>query len=74
MFGIVDDIRQGNEMKVRLWLDNTENDPNLSDDHRFSLLHWAAKSGNLSIVEMLLMVRYNERSLVFENRLTCINS
>ena len=26
----------------------------LRDDHAFSLLHWAAKEGHLSIVEMLL--------------------
>lgn len=47
-------VREGNAFQVRIWLDNTENDLNQGDDHRFSLLHWAAKEGRTSIVEMLI--------------------
>jgi len=55
---IMDDIfthvREGNAFQVRMWLDNTENDLNQGDDHRFSLLHWAARSGKINIVDMLI--------------------
>uniref|UniRef100_A0A914LCH4 Protein kinase domain-containing protein n=1 Tax=Meloidogyne incognita TaxID=6306 RepID=A0A914LCH4_MELIC len=47
-------VREGNAFQVRVWLDDTEHDLNVGDDHAFSLLHWAAKEGHLSIVEMLL--------------------
>lgn len=39
---------------MRLWLDDIEHDMNQGDDHGFSLLHWAAKEGHLTIVEMLV--------------------
>ncbi|KAI6241576.1 Protein kinase domain-containing protein [Aphelenchoides fujianensis] len=39
---------------VRVWLDDSEHDLNIGDDHAFSLLHWASKEGHLSIVELLL--------------------
>jgi hypothetical protein len=47
-------VREGNAFQVRIWLDNTENDLNQGDDHRFSLLHWAAMEGRGNIVEMLI--------------------
>lgn len=47
-------VREGNTFQVRMWLDNTENDLNQGDDHRFSLLHWACREGRASIVEMLI--------------------
>ncbi|CAH1268205.1 integrin-linked protein kinase-like isoform X1 [Branchiostoma lanceolatum] len=54
----MDDIftqcREGNAMYVRVWLDNTEHDPNQGDDHGFSPLHWAAREGRLNIVELLI--------------------
>ena len=54
MDDIVSHVRQGLSMNVRLWLDNTENDLNQGDDHRFSLLHWACWDGHLGIVDLLL--------------------
>ncbi|KAK2190952.1 hypothetical protein NP493_64g05024 [Ridgeia piscesae] len=58
-------VREGNAFQVRIWLDNTENDLNQGDDHRFSLLHWAAKDGHKTIVEMLLSrgVRVNATNM-----------
>lgn len=47
-------VREGNAFHVRVWLDNTENDLNQGDDHRFSLLHWAAREGRGNIVDMLI--------------------
>lgn len=47
-------IKEGNALNVRLWLDHTENDLNQGDDHHFSLLHWACLEGHLTIVDMLL--------------------
>ncbi|CAF4526039.1 unnamed protein product [Rotaria socialis] len=47
-------IRQNNTYAVRLWLDNTANDIHQSDEHGFTLLHWAAWYGRLSIVQLLL--------------------
>ncbi|XP_074650688.1 scaffold protein ILK-like isoform X2 [Tubulanus polymorphus] len=47
-------VKEGNAFNVRLWLDNTENDLNQGDDHRFSLLHWAAREGRTNIVDMLI--------------------
>ncbi|KAL3275029.1 hypothetical protein HHI36_019801 [Cryptolaemus montrouzieri] len=47
--------KEGNALQVRVWLDDTEHDMNLGDDHGFSPLHWAAKRGHLKIVEMLLL-------------------
>lgn len=47
-------VREGNTFQVRVWLDDTEHDLNIGDDHAFSLLHWASKEGHLSIVELLL--------------------
>ena len=45
--GIDGDIFQlckdGNLMKIKQWLDNTENDLNQGDDHWFTPLHWAAR-------------------------------
>ncbi|XP_063701496.1 integrin-linked protein kinase [Culicoides brevitarsis] len=46
--------RENNTMNVRLWLDDTEHDPNVGDDHGFSPLHWCAKEGHLKLVEMFL--------------------
>lgn len=46
--------RENNAIQVRLWLQDTEHDVNLGDDHGFSPLHWAAKEGHLKLVEMLL--------------------
>ncbi|XP_059050666.1 integrin-linked protein kinase [Achroia grisella] len=46
--------REGNALQVRVWLDDTEHDMNLGDDHGFSPLHWACKEGHLKIVEMLI--------------------
>uniref|UniRef100_A0A1I8FPP7 ANK_REP_REGION domain-containing protein n=1 Tax=Macrostomum lignano TaxID=282301 RepID=A0A1I8FPP7_9PLAT len=43
-----------NAVQVRLWLENTENDLNQGDDHRFSLLHWAAWDGQTGIADLLL--------------------
>ncbi|VDM97206.1 unnamed protein product [Thelazia callipaeda] len=47
-------VREGNTFQVRVWLDDTEHDLNIGDDHAFSLLHWASKEGHLTIVELLL--------------------
>uniref|UniRef100_A0A914VHF1 Serine-threonine/tyrosine-protein kinase catalytic domain-containing protein n=1 Tax=Plectus sambesii TaxID=2011161 RepID=A0A914VHF1_9BILA len=47
-------VREGNAFQVRVWLDDTEHDLNLGDDHGFSLLHWASKEGHVNIVEMLV--------------------
>uniref|UniRef100_A0A1I7Z721 Protein kinase domain-containing protein n=1 Tax=Steinernema glaseri TaxID=37863 RepID=A0A1I7Z721_9BILA len=47
-------VREGNAFQVRVWLDDTEHDLNIGDDHAFSLLHWAAKEGHATIVDMLL--------------------
>ncbi|KAF0038395.1 hypothetical protein F2P81_008879 [Scophthalmus maximus] len=47
--------REGNSVAVRLWLDNTENDLNLGDDHGFSPLHWACREGRSGVVDMLIM-------------------
>lgn len=47
-------VREGNAFQVRVWLDDKEHDINVGDDHAFSLLHWAAKEGHVSIAEMLL--------------------
>ncbi|KAL9901904.1 integrin-linked protein kinase [Glossina fuscipes] len=46
--------REGNSIQVRLWLDETEHDMNLGDDHGFSPLHWCAKEGHSKLVETLL--------------------
>ncbi|CAF0817952.1 unnamed protein product [Adineta ricciae] len=54
-------IRQNNTYAVRLWLDNTTNDIHQSDEHGFTLLHWAVWYGRLLIVQLLLQrnVRVN---------------
>ncbi|XP_022091607.1 integrin-linked protein kinase-like [Acanthaster planci] len=54
MEDIFSQIRDGNAMHVRVWLDNVENDPNQGDDHGFSPMHWACKEGRTNIVEMLI--------------------
>ncbi|XP_021339131.1 integrin-linked protein kinase-like isoform X1 [Mizuhopecten yessoensis] len=54
MDDIFTQVREGNAFHVRVWLDNTENDLNQGDDHRFSLLHWAAREGRNNIVDMLI--------------------
>lgn len=54
MDDIFTQVREGNALQVRVWLDNTENDLNQGDDHRFSLLHWAAREGRTNIVDMLI--------------------
>jgi integrin-linked kinase len=48
-------VKEGNAFQVRVWLDDTEHDLNIGDDHAFSLLHWACKEGHLAIVDMLLV-------------------
>uniref|UniRef100_A0A914D053 Protein kinase domain-containing protein n=1 Tax=Acrobeloides nanus TaxID=290746 RepID=A0A914D053_9BILA len=47
-------VKEGNAFQVRVWLDDTEHDLNIGDDHAFSLLHWASKEGHVSIADMLL--------------------
>ncbi|KAH7731355.1 CBN-PAT-4 protein [Aphelenchoides avenae] len=47
-------VKEGNAFQVRVWLDDTEHDLNIGDDHAFSLLHWASKEGHVNIVDMLL--------------------
>ncbi|VDM24093.1 unnamed protein product [Toxocara canis] len=47
-------VREGNTFQVRVWLDDTEHDLNIGDDHAFSLLHWACKEGHVPIVDLLL--------------------
>ncbi|XP_013399638.1 integrin-linked protein kinase isoform X2 [Lingula anatina] len=54
MDDIFTQVREGNAFHVRVWLDNTENDLNQGDDHRFSLLHWASREGRTNIVDMLI--------------------
>ncbi|XP_052794111.1 integrin-linked protein kinase-like isoform X1 [Mya arenaria] len=54
MDDIFSKVREGSAFHVRVWLDNTENDLNQGDDHRFSLLHWAAREGGTNIVDMLI--------------------
>ena len=46
--------RQNHFLKVKVWLENTENDPNQSDEHLFTPMHWAAMHGHADIVEMLV--------------------
>ncbi|KAK7097490.1 scaffold protein ILK-like isoform X1 [Littorina saxatilis] len=55
MDDIFSQVREGNAFHVRVWLDNTENDLNQGDDHRFSLLHWASREGRTNIVDMLIL-------------------
>ncbi|XP_037934001.1 integrin-linked protein kinase homolog pat-4 [Teleopsis dalmanni] len=57
--------REGNSIQVRLWLDDTEHDLNLGDDHGFSPLHWCAKEGHTKLVETLLQrgVRVNATNM-----------
>ncbi|CAL8087043.1 unnamed protein product [Calicophoron daubneyi] len=52
---IIAHVREGNLQEVRLWLDDSENDVNQGDEHRFSLLHWAAREGQLPIVDLLVL-------------------
>uniref|UniRef100_A0A1A9WRB6 Protein kinase domain-containing protein n=1 Tax=Glossina brevipalpis TaxID=37001 RepID=A0A1A9WRB6_9MUSC len=54
MEDIFHSCREGNSIQVRLWLDETEHDMNLGDDHGFSPLHWCAKEGHSKLVETLL--------------------
>lgn len=46
--------RQDNRLKVKVWLDNTENDPNQSDEHMFTPVHWAAMHGHTNLVDILV--------------------
>lgn len=41
-------------MKIKQWLDNTENDLNQGDDHWFTPLHWACRNGRIEVVELLI--------------------
>ncbi|XP_030836321.1 integrin-linked protein kinase [Strongylocentrotus purpuratus] len=54
MDDIFSQIRDGNAVYVRVWLDKVENDPNQGDDHGFSAMHWACKEGRTNIVDMLI--------------------
>uniref|UniRef100_A0A5K3ETA1 Ribosomal RNA-processing protein 8 n=1 Tax=Mesocestoides corti TaxID=53468 RepID=A0A5K3ETA1_MESCO len=54
MEAIIGHVREGNLAETRLWLDMSENDVNQGDEHRFSLLHWAAREGRRAIVELLI--------------------
>ncbi len=54
MEAIIGHVREGNIAETRLWLENSENDVNQGDEHRFSLLHWAAREGRRAIVELLI--------------------
>ncbi|CAD5214956.1 unnamed protein product [Bursaphelenchus okinawaensis] len=47
-------VKEGNAFQVRVWLDDSEHDLNIGDDHAFSLLHWGSKEGHLNIVDLLL--------------------
>ena len=51
---IIKNVRDGNVVQVRMWLDNTENDINQGDEHRFSLIHWAAREGKCALIELLV--------------------
>lgn len=46
--------REGENLQVRIWLDDPTNDMNQGDDHGFSPLHWACFAGRTTIVDMLL--------------------
>ncbi|VDO81216.1 unnamed protein product [Schistosoma mattheei] len=52
---IIAHVREGNLHEVKLWLDDIENDVNQGDEHRFSLLHWAAREGQRNIVDLLVI-------------------
>ncbi|KAM3174377.1 hypothetical protein ACTXT7_010655 [Hymenolepis weldensis] len=54
MEAIIGHVREGNLAETRLWLDMSENDVNQGDEHRFSLLHWAAREGRRALVELLI--------------------
>lgn len=54
MDAIIGHVREGNLADTRMWLENTENDVNQGDEHRFGLLHWAAREGQLSVVDLLI--------------------
>ncbi|XP_065842193.1 integrin-linked protein kinase-like isoform X2 [Oscarella lobularis] len=47
-------VRQGSVDAVRKWLYSTENDPNCTDEHGFTPLHWASRQGRETIAEMLI--------------------
>ena len=46
--------KDGQLMKIKQWLDNTENDLNQGDDHWFTPLHWASRNGRIEVVELLI--------------------
>ncbi|XP_062514038.1 integrin-linked protein kinase-like [Corticium candelabrum] len=48
------EVRQGNVDHVRRWLASVENDPNCTDEHGFTPLHWAVRQGHKTLVDMLL--------------------
>ncbi|CAH8554461.1 unnamed protein product [Heterobilharzia americana] len=52
---VIAHVREGNLHEVKLWLDDIENDVNQGDEHRFSLLHWAAREGQRNIVDLLVI-------------------
>lgn len=52
---IIAHVREGNLQEVKMWLDDFENDVNQGDEHRFSLLHWAAREGQINIVDLLVL-------------------
>ncbi|KAL7054698.1 hypothetical protein AAHC03_025822 [Spirometra sp. Aus1] len=54
MDAIIGHVREGNLADTRIWLENTENDVNQGDEHRFGLLHWAAREGQLAVVDLLI--------------------
>ncbi|BHF62690.1 hypothetical protein SprV_0200567500 [Sparganum proliferum] len=54
MDAIIGHVREGNLADTRIWLENTENDVNQGDEHRFGLLHWAAREGQLAVADLLI--------------------
>jgi integrin-linked kinase len=51
---IFQSVREGNVDSVRRWLSAVENDPNCTDEHGFTPLHWVVRQGHKTLVDMLI--------------------
>ncbi|PAA93166.1 hypothetical protein BOX15_Mlig022203g2 [Macrostomum lignano] len=53
MDDVVSWVRSNDAIRVRHWLDDPQHDPSWTDDHQFTLLHWAAWEGHIGLADML---------------------